>query len=370
MKLGKKKNSDEAAPEKTPDRKQAKKQSKDKKPTAGPRHKRLSSVSVSQALVVVIAGAISAALIYFLLVVPSEARHYETQAALAADTAATRINQQLSLLQSAVEGVATQDHVRAALRGDASAEEAAADLAGTLPAIEAVYLFPYGEIPRTASEPTLGFAGLDLARRAETGQRLYPDAFPRDGQWYLQMATPVRNPQSRAVTGSVLVVFNTAQLQPLMSGVNQAMGGQFSLVQSVNGTNRTIVSRGSGSGPVQTRDLSNPDWELQYRPASSPAPLFNSTLAIVLTLVPALIAAIVVWLLLGNAQKGLRQDVTALIHWAHKVFGGERIKPPVLKWDMVASTAEVLHRLSQMVEKRVAKAGESARPKPTRKSVV
>ena len=31
---------------------------------------------------------------------------------------------------------------------------------------------------------------------------------------------------------------------------------------------------------------------------------------------------------------------------------------------MVASTAEVLHRLAQMVEKRVAKAGESARPKP------
>ncbi|MEP1215221.1 MAG: phosphomannomutase/phosphoglucomutase [Marinobacter sp.] len=363
MKLGKKKNSDEAAPEKNPARKQAKKQSKDRKSTSGPSHKRLSSVSVSQALVVVIAGAVAAALIHFLLAAPSEARRYDMQAALEADTVAIRINQQLSLLQSAVEGIAAQDHVRAALRGEASIDDTASDLAGTLPGIEAVYLFPYGEIPRSASEPTLGFAGLDLARRAETGQRLYPDAFPRDGQWYLQMAAPVRNPQSRAVAGSVLVVFSTAQLQPLMSGVNEALGGQFSLVQSVNGANRTIVSQGSGSGPVQTRDLTNPDWELQYRPASSPAPLLNSTLAIILILVPALIAAIVVWLLLGNAQRGLRQDVTALIQWAHKVFGGERIKPPTLKWDMVASTAEVLHRLSQMVEKRVAKAGESARPK-------
>lgn len=363
MKLGKKKNSDEAAPDKSPDGKQAKKQSKDKTSAAGPHHKRLSSVSISQALVVVVAGAISAALLYFLFAVPSEARRYEMQAALEADTAAVRINQQLSLLQSAVEGIAAQDHVRAALRGEASTDDAALDLVGTLPEVEAVYLFPYGEIPRSASEPTLGFAGLDLARRAETGQRLYPDAFPRDGQWYLQMAAPVRNPQSRAVTGSVLVVFSTAQLQPLMSGVNQELGGQFSLVQSVNGTNRTIVSQGSGSGPVQTRDLTNPDWELQYRPASPPAPLFNSTLAIILALVPAVIAAIVVWLFLGNAQRGLRQDVTALTQWAQKVFGGERIKPPTLKWDMVASTAEVLHRLSQMVEKRVAKAGESARQK-------
>ncbi|MFN2362264.1 MAG: phosphomannomutase/phosphoglucomutase [Marinobacter sp.] len=363
MKLGKKKNSDEAAPDSKPDRKQAKKQSKDRKAAGSPRHKRLSSVSITQALVVVAAGAVSAILFYFLLAEPSEARRYEMQAALEADTAAVRMSQQFSLLESAVEGIAAQDHVLAALRGEASTEDVAADLSGTLPGLEAVYLFPYGDIPRSAREPTLGFAGLDLARRAETGQRLYPDAFPRDGQWYLQMAAPVRNPQSRAVAGSVLMVFDTEQLQPLMSGVNQELGGQFSLVQSVDGSNRTIVSQGNGNGPIQARDLANPDWELQYRPASSPAPLVNSTLAITLALAPALIAAIVVWLLLGNAQKGLRQEVTVLIQWAHKVFGGERIKPPALKWDMVASTAEVLHRLSQMVEKRVAKAGESARPK-------
>ncbi|MDL0431075.1 phosphomannomutase/phosphoglucomutase [Marinobacter sp. TBZ242] len=363
MKLGKKKNSDEAASDRNPGGKQAKKQSKDRKTAGGPRHKRLSSVAIGQALVVVLAGVVTAALLYFLFAAPSEARRYEMQAALEADAAAVRVNQRLALLQSAVEGVASQDHVLSALQGEGSRQDAVADLAGTLPGIEAVYLFPYGDIPRSASEPTLGFAGLELARRAETGQRLYPDAFPRDGQWYLQLAAPVRNPQSRAVAGSMLVVFSTAQLQPLMSGVNEELGGQFSLVQSVDGSTRTIVSRGSGNGQVQTRDLANPDWELQYRPSSPPAPLFNSTLVIILALVPAVVAAIVVWLLLGSAQRGLRQDVTVLIQWAHKVFGGERIKPPVLKWDMVASTAEVLHRLAQMVEKRVAKAGESARPK-------
>ncbi|PXX93400.1 phosphomannomutase/phosphoglucomutase [Marinobacter vulgaris] len=364
MRLGKKKNSDEVAPDRNSDRKQAKKQSKDKKAAGGGHHKRLGSVAISQVLIVVLAGAVSAALVYFLVAAPSEARRYDMQAALEADAAAVRFNQQLSLLQSAVEGIAGQDHVLAALRGEASTEDAATDLVGTLPEIAAVYLFPYGDIPRTASEPTLGFAGLDLARRAETGQRLYPDAFPRDGQWYLQMATPVRNPQSRAVAGSVLVVFSAAQLQPLMSVVNQELGGQFSLVQSVNGSERTVISRGSGNGPVQTRDLVSPNWELRYRPASAPPSLFNSSLLLALVLVPAVIAAILVWLLMGGAQRGLRQDMTVLIQWAHKVFGGEKIKPPTFRWDMVASTAEVLHRLSQVVEKRLAKAGESARPKP------
>lgn len=364
MKLGKKKNSEDAASDAKPDRKQTKKQSNEKKSATGPRHKRLTSVAVFQALVVVLAGVASAALLYFLLAVPAESRRYEAQAALEADAAAVRINQQLALLQDTVEGIADQDYVRAALRGEAPLSAAAANLARVLPDIEAVYLFPYGDIPRTSSEPTLGFSGLDLARRAETGQRLFPDAFPRSGQWYLQMSTPVRNPQSRAVTGSVLVVFDAARLQPLMAGVNPALGGEFSLVQSVNGSTRNIVSRGSGNGTTYERDLVNPDWKLRYTPASEPAPLFSGTLAIVFALVPALVAAIIVWVVLGSAQRGLRQDVTALIQWTHKVFGGERVKPPALKWDMVASTAEVLHRLAQMVEKRVAKAGESARPKP------
>lgn len=364
MKLGKKKNSEDAAPDAKPDRKQAKKQSKGKKSAAGPRHKRLTSVAVSQAVLVVLAGAVSTALLYFLLLAPAESRRYETQAALEADAAAVRVNQQLALLQSTIEGIADQDYVRAALRGEASLSDAAANLARVLPDIEAVYLFPYGDIPRTSSEPTLGFSGLDLARRAETGQRLFPDAFPRSGQWYLQMSTPVRNPQSRAVTGSVLVVFDAARLQPLMAGVNEALAGEFALMQSVNGSTRNIVSRGSGNGPMFERDLVNPDWKLRYTPASEPAPLISDVLLIIFALVPALVAAIAVWLLLGNAQRGLRQDVTAVIQWSHKIFGGERVKPPALKWDMVASTAEVLHRLAQMVEKRVAKAGESSRPKP------
>ena len=65
---------------------------------------------------------------------------------------------------------------------------------------------------------------------------------------------------------------------------------------------------------------------------------------------------------MGGAQRGIRQDVTALIQWSHKVFGGERVKLPTFRWDMVASTGEVLFRLSQMVDKRLAKAAESAKP--------
>ena len=363
MKLGRKKKTDEENAYSGKDSQPTKKQARASKSASGHNYKRLSSVAIQQSLVVLLAAVVSAALVYFLLVVPAETRRYEMQAALAADTAAVRVNQQLSLLQSVVAGLGEQKYIREALAGEGSLSAATVEITAALPEVEAVYLFPYGRIPRTSDEPTLGFAGLDLARRAETGRPVSPDAFPRDDQWYVQMAVPVRSDVSNAMIGSVLAVFDAARLKPLLSGLNDELGGQFAINQSADGSDRIIVSNGNGDGAVIERALINPDWKLRYTPGAMPAPLISLLALAILVIGPVLLGAILVWALLGGAQRSLRQEVTVLIQWAHKLFGGERVKPPAFKWDMVASTSEVLFRLSQMVDKRVAKLAESARPK-------
>lgn len=363
MKLGKKQKTDEADVDSRTDGKPAKKQAKTKKAAGKHNYRRLSSVAFQQSLVVVAAGVIAAALVYVLLMVPAENRRLETQAAVAADAAAAQVNQRLTLLQSVVAGLGRQNYVREALDGDGPLPAAMASLTRALPEVEAVYLFPYGDIPRTSSEVTLGFAGLDLARRAETGRPVYPDAFPRDNQWYLQVAAPIRRDTGNAVVGSILAVFDVAELKPMLSGLNDELDGRFEILQAVSGSERAIVSVGSGDGTAVDRGLINPDWTLRYKPAFTPAPLTGMAAVAALVGGPVLLAAILVWVLLGGAQRNLRQEVTVLIQWAHKAFGGERIKPPSFKWDMVASAAEVLFRLSQMVDKRVSKQADSTRPK-------
>ncbi|TGN38727.1 phosphomannomutase/phosphoglucomutase [Marinobacter confluentis] len=366
MKLGKKKKTDDEVAGSTADAKPAKTKARSGKSAANPDYKRLTSVALKQSLVVFLAGVVSAALVYFLVFVPAESRRHQMQAAVAADTAAAQVNQQLALLQSVVAGLGTQDYVREALEGEGSLPAAMATLTATLPDVEAVYLFPYGNIPRTSDETTLGFAGLDLARRAETGRPLYPDAFPRDGSWYLQMAAPIRRTTGNAVVGSILAVFDASGLKPLLSGLNSELSGRFEIVQTANGAERVIASNASnmsGEGVAVERDLLNPDWKLRFLPATAPTPLVSLIVVAALVIVPALLAAILVWVMLGGAQRNIRQEVTVLIQWAHKAFAGERVKPPAFRWDTVASTAEVLSRLAQMVDKRVAKQAESARPK-------
>jgi phosphomannomutase/phosphoglucomutase len=362
MKLGKKKTLDDEAVDSGASAKAVKNQGKNTKPAANPKHKRLSSVAFRQSLVVVLAGLASAALVYFLLVVPAESRRYEMQSALVADTAAAQVNRHFALLQSVVAGLGAQGYVREALEGQGSLSAAMATLSDAIPGVRAVYLFPYDEISRIVSAPTLGFAGLDLARRAESGRPLYPDAFPRDSQWYLQMAAPIRRNTGNAVLGTLLAVFDADGLKPLLAGLNSELGGQFEIVQSVNGADQVIVSNGSGGGAAVERDLLNPDWKLRYRPASAPAPLMGMVPVAGLIIAPILLAAILVWVMLGSAQRSQRQEVTVLIQWAHKAFSGEKVRPPGFKWDMVASTAEVLSRLAQMVDKRIAKQAGSTRP--------
>ncbi|OJS99064.1 phosphomannomutase/phosphoglucomutase [Marinobacter nauticus] len=364
MKLGKKKIKEPSVDD-NPEKKPGKK-NKRKTESSGSGLKRLNTVALNQSLVVVLAGVVAVALLHFLVIVPAGERSYQQARVVEADGAQQRLNQYFSAQQEQVRALANQRYVSNQLAEQGDRDELARQLQAALPGAQAVFVFRYRDIPRTgSSDSLLGFAGLELARRAENGQSLLPDAFPRNDQWYLQYAAPVRHPVSNAVQGSVLVVYGADQLQPLLTVGNRQLGGQLSLVQAASGSQRTVVSAGRGAGPSEARTLTNPDWSVVFQPAREPEAPVNTIVAAVLVGIPALAAAIVVWVLLGGAQRGIRQDVTALIQWSHKVFGGERVKLPTFRWDVVASTGEVLFRLSQMVDKRLAKAAESAKPQPS-----
>ncbi|WP_336365711.1 phosphomannomutase/phosphoglucomutase [Marinobacter sp. C2H3] len=369
MKLGRKKASaDQAADaaESAPDRKNkpAKGGKRGDDKPSGPRRRSLAAVATSQALVVLLAAVVSLALVYVLVVQPAGRNAAQARANLELSAATQRLNQALDLMVRGVNGLAAQARVRDVLVNGDDPSPLAADLAGVLPGARAAYLFSRDRLPRSVgSESLLGFSGLELARRAATGQKVSPEAVPRDGTWYLQMAAPVQDPSTKVLQGSLVVVFDASVLNPLLSPIE---GGQLALLQSASGTTRVVAGKGNNPGSALTRALSTPDWSVSYTPAPTTGASVSSVLLGLLVGVPGLLAAVLVWLLMSRAQSGLRQDVTGLTAWSHKAFGGERTRLPEFRWDMVASLGEVLSRLAQVVDKRVTKAAESARPKPGR----
>jgi phosphomannomutase/phosphoglucomutase len=366
MKLGKKKTSGSQAPNHSEEAKlsmRAKKTSakSDKDTGSANRMRTLGSVALSQALVVVVATVLALALVFFLILQPASEQQFEVTAQAAADNAASRINGYLSLLQQSVLGLASQPGLVDTVSSGGDLLQAAKQLQNSLPGVAAVYLFPRRAIPRSATnDPMLGFAGLESARKAETGSPLFPDAFPRDDRWFIHLAAPVKLSGDNPVAGTLLMVFDATSLQPLL--VDGQNNGALALRQAVSGTTSILLSQGSGGGEPSVVILKNPDWSIAYTPAGQAQMPVNILLAALLLGVPLLAAAIAVWALLNRAKRSLRRDSTSVIDWAHKAYSGERSKLPALHWDAVASLAEVLYRLSQVVEKRVSKAGESAHP--------
>ncbi|MBJ6136651.1 phosphomannomutase/phosphoglucomutase [Marinobacter litoralis] len=361
MKFGKKKANNNAAEEQQVT---AAPEAKAKRSRAGNGLKKLSSVAATQALVVVLAGVISTALLHFLVSVPVAKEDFHQAVSVEASSAQQRLNHYLNALQEQVQALASQPFVIDKVANESDLRPLSRQLVSAVNGAEAVFVFPRRGIPRTGNgENLLGFAGLELAQRAENGQPMLPDAFPRDNQWYLQFAAPVRSSVSKAVIGTVLVVFKSDHLAPLLQVSNNTLGGRLALVQTAAGSKRPVISVGSGSGTEVSRNLMNPDWDVVYQPGSIPAPPVSPVLLALLVLVPVLLAAVVVWILLGKAQRSVREDVSAMTQWAYKVFSGERQKLPSTQWDMVASTGEVLSRVSQVVEKRVSQAKATAAPK-------
>jgi phosphomannomutase/phosphoglucomutase len=364
MKLGKKKTPDSQASDHSEGAKplmRAIKRSAKSDQDAGSanRMRTLSVVALSQALIVVVATALTLVLVFLLILQPASEQQFEVTAQTTANNAASRINGYLSLLQQSVEGLATQPSLVDTVSSGGDLLQAAKQLKDSLPGLAAVYLFPHRAIPRSVTnDPLLGFAGLELARKAETRRPLFPDAFPRDNRWFIHMAAPVKMSGDNPVAGTLLMVFDAISLQPLLAdGQNN---GALALRQSVSGAVSILLSQGSGSGEPRVVTLKNPDWSIAYTPAGQAQIPVKTLLAALLMGLPLLAAAIAVWVLLNRAQRSLRRDSTLVIEWAHKAYSGERSKLPALQWDSVASLAEVLYRLSQVVEKRVSKAGEGA----------
>lgn len=192
MKLGKKKTSDTVTKAKSTDKAGA---GKKRKESGGTKLRRLAPVAVSQALVVVFAGVVASVLVHFLVIQPAMVERIEAERGYEVDAAMVRLNQHLQLMQESVNGLASRPDVIAAVSGQTERQPVASQLEAALPGIREAHLFSYRAIPHTSNgSGLLGFSGLELARRAETGQARHPDAFPRDNRWFLQMATPVRNP--------------------------------------------------------------------------------------------------------------------------------------------------------------------------------
>ncbi|MFE8070569.1 phosphomannomutase/phosphoglucomutase [Marinobacteraceae bacterium S3BR75-40.1] len=359
MKLGKKK---EEAAEKPQTQAESKKgNAKGGKAANQVAGLKLNNIQWSQAAIVIAVGVLIAAALQFLVAQPAEREAGERLEASHADAARLHFEQRLQMLSGMVERYATLPATAESLAGNIDVQERTRVLEGLLPSVRRVFLFPSGRVNQpSGGDFELSFASMDLARRAEQREETHPDAFLHDGEWLFQMASPVVAPDSEQVVGSLLVIFDVNAFQSalqLPSGVQ----GQLNLVQSVGGQSKSILSVGKGRGDSLSENLSVPNWTLTFKPAMAAPQVVSRSMLWGLPVVLGVVGAVLVVMLFTQVQKALRADLMGLTQWAHKAFGGEKVRTPTQRIAMLGALAETLQRLALAVDKRISKAETAAR---------
>ena len=331
--------------------------------SGGARSFSLSRVPTLQSLVAVAGLALVGVLFSLFIIAPAEQAVLEDNTREQADVLKSRFDQHLNYLHDVVASFAGQDSIRAAATGADDKEDAARILQDTLPAVEAVFLFEPGDVSQPPDRSwELGFASIDLARQAEKGGETRMDAFQRDGSWFVQIAAPVGGNGDTQDGGSLLVIFDDSVMDPVLSAA-RVLDGRVELRQQVDGRDVPVFTSGSAQGDGVARELAVDGWSVRYVPVSRSPDLVSSAVLWGLIAVVGVLIVAGLWLVFGQLQKQLRQDVSGLSHWAQKAFEGDRAKPPELRIPAARALAETLQRLLKERPAASTGAGGSGRKK-------
>ena len=176
-----------------------------------------------------------------------------------------QLNQRLAL-------AAEDPHLLALLVFGSEAERArkAQGLASLFPNCLAVRLIPRGGAERVRNHPApIGFAELDLIRRAERREPSLPEIASSGGEQQLHLITGLPPGSEAPTLGSLLITLDDSDLQKQLSQFNHQLG-QTRLVQSLpSGGALTVYQDGVGeAGPEQSSHLVGSHWQIRFSPSA------------------------------------------------------------------------------------------------------
>lgn len=134
----------------------------------------------------------------------------------------------------------------------------------------AARLIPVGsaEIDRDHVAP-IGYAELDLIRRAEQRKRHLPETARVEQRWQLHLISPVPPESDQPVLGSLLVTLDDQPLREALSGATGQLG-QTRIRQRIPGSGTlTLFQNGrGGAAEEQTMDIADSYWQLTFSPSN------------------------------------------------------------------------------------------------------
>ena len=188
----------------------------------------------------------------------------------AANSLQMRFNLQMQALLSQANGLATSTRLSQLVDGDDATAIALEEtrVRETINNALRVRMIRLGEaqVDRD-SQPPFTFTSLDLVNRIEAGENVFPEAINANGRWVMSIAAPIKRPSESTVHGTLFLYLDMHAISDSMS--HQLPGGLRLLQTFGNSPSTDIMEVGDVTdNDKQVRELSNPNWHLEFYPSS------------------------------------------------------------------------------------------------------
>ncbi|TRO10843.1 phosphomannomutase/phosphoglucomutase [Ectopseudomonas mendocina] len=288
------------------------------------------------------------ALLWFADSSSSQARQAELAQALGSNQAAA-VQQALKQLQADSLAAARNPQLLQALQSGDSLQVSEAERSlGYWDGVIDAHLNRRGEaVQNTSRAAPMNFAGLDMLRRAESGQQPAVEAYRVGQRWLAYSAVALRIGENQPAQGTLLLAFDLQRLLATLPAL-PAEYGQVQLIQQfANTPAQVLVQRGQpGEGSAQTFSTGNPYWKISFIPGTalmqSSVPASMLGLALLLALGGAVIGLILVQ---GALQRRVNLDAGQLGQMLKELSAGKNVKAFSLSVPALDTLAQSLARL-------------------------
>lgn len=288
------------------------------------------------------------ALLWFADSSSSQARQAELTQALGSNQAAA-VQQALKQLQADSLAAARNPQLLQALQSGDSLQVSEAERSlGYWDGVIDAHLNRRGEaVQNTSRAAPMNFAGLDMLRRAESGQQPAVEAYRVGQRWLAYSAVALRTGENQPAQGTLLLAFDLQRLLATLPAL-PAEYGQVQLIQQfANTPAQVLLQRGQpGEGSAQTFSTGNPYWKISFIPGpalmQSSVPASMLGLALLLALGGAVIGLILVQ---GALQRRVNLDAGQLGQMLKELSAGKNVKAFSLSVPALDTLAQSLARL-------------------------
>lgn len=270
-----------------------------------------------------------------------------------ANAAKALVDHRITELTGQVAALGRAPYLVAAMAADEVDKKIMSQLSGVVPSAEKLIVFRKGRISRDLPDgSTLPFAGLDMLKRVDAGETVFPEAFVQDKVWYLQFASRISGPDEQGYSGVILVMYKADIIESLV----QKIPGRIEIVQTLGSVSTPVFAVGSGLGAQETLDLTGAKWSLVYAAADAgQASLIDRGVyigTIAAGVVIALLAGVIIF---GSMLKRLRKDFLLLTQYGQKLLTEGPKSAPQLHFNSLVAIAKNFEMVAKAQAKKVVK---------------